>query len=105
MEKQLSDIFAALADPTRRAMIERLAKGEASAGQLAEPFGISKPAVSKHLKVLEKANLIIRKKDAQWHRFQLQSDTLKLATNWIARYQAFWEDQLDALSTYLEKES
>ena len=103
MAQQLSDIFAALADPTRRAIIERLAKGEASAGQLAEPFGISKPAVSKHLKVLEKANLIIRKKDAQWHRFQLQSATLKVATNWIARYQVFWEDQLDALSTYLEE--
>ena len=83
--KQLSIVFAALADPTRRAIIEKLATGEASAGQLAEPFGISKPAISKHLKVLENANLIVRKKDAQWHRFQLRSDSLKLASDWIAR--------------------
>lgn len=102
---QLTSVFAALADPTRRAIIERLALGEASAGQLAEPFGISKPAISKHLKVLEKANLIVRKKDAQWHRFQLRSDSLKLASDWIARYQQFWEDQLDALSEYLNRET
>ena len=98
MNKDLTSIFAALADPTRRAIIERLASGEASAGQLAKPFGISKPAISKHLKVLENANLIVRKKDAQWHRFQLQSDSLKLASDWIARYRQFWEDQFDALA-------
>ena len=101
--KNLTSIFAALADPTRRAILERLALGEASAGQLAEPFGISKPAISKHLKVLENANLIVRKKDAQWHRFQLQSDSLKLASDWIARYRQFWEDQFDALADYLNK--
>ncbi len=101
VNKQLTSVFAALADPTRRAIIERLALGEASAGQLAEPFGISKPAISKHLKVLENANLIVRKKDAQWHRFQLQSDSFKVVADWIARYQRFWEDQLDALSDYL----
>lgn len=101
VDKQLSSIFAALADPTRRAIIERLALGEASAGQLAEPFGISKPAISKHLRVLENANLIVRKKDAQWHRFQLQSDAFKRASDWIVRYQKFWEDQMDALSEYL----
>jgi DNA-binding transcriptional ArsR family regulator len=101
--KDLTSIFAALADPTRRAIIERLAIGEASAGQLAEPFGISKPAISKHLKVLENANLILRKKDAQWHRFQLQPDSLKLASDWIARYRKFWEDQFDALADYLNK--
>lgn len=100
-QKTLSAIFAALADPTRRAIIERLTSGEASAGQLAEPFGISKPAISKHLKVLENANLIVRKKDAQWHLFQLQTDALQQASDWIARYQKFWEDQLDALSEYL----
>lgn len=105
IDKQLSLIFAALADPTRRAIVERLSRGEASAGELAEPFGISKPAVSKHLKVLEKANLIIRKKDAQWHRFQLQSATLKSASDWIARYRIFWEDQLDALSNYLNHQA
>ena len=103
MTKDLTSIFAALADPTRRAILEKLALGEASAGQLAEPFGISKPAISKHLKVLENANLIVRKKDAQWHRFQLQSDSLKLASDWIAHYRQFWEDQFDALAQYLNK--
>ena len=100
---QLSRIFAALADPTRRAIIQRLARGEASAGQLAKPFGISKPAVSKHLKVLENANLIIRKKDAQWHRFQLRSDALEQVSRWIAQYRQFWEDRMDALTEYLEQ--
>jgi len=102
-EPTLTSIFGALADPTRRAIIERLAAGEASAGELAAPFGISKPAISKHLKVLENANLIVRKKDAQWHRFQLQSDTLGVASHWISTYRAFWEDRLDALDAYLNK--
>jgi len=105
IDKQLTSVFAALADPTRRAIIKRLAIGEASAGQLAEPFGISKPAISKHLKVLENANLIVRKKDAQWHRFQLQSDSLKVASDWIAQYRRYWEDQLDALSDYLNNKT
>ena len=103
--EQLSSLFAALADPTRRAIVERLASGEASAGELAEPFGISKPAISKHLKVLEKAQIIIRKKDAQWHRFQLKSDSLKIASDWIDQYRLFWEDQLEALSQYLKEQS
>ena len=103
--EQLTSVFAALADPTRRAIVERLASGEASAGELAEPFGISKPAISKHLKVLEKAQLIVRKKDAQWHRFQLKSDSLKIAADWIDRYRLFWEDQLEALSQYLKEQS
>jgi len=105
LDKTLSTVFAALADPTRRAIIERLAQGEASAGQLAEPFGISKPAISKHLKVLENADLIVRKKDAQWHRFQLNSDSLKVASDWITQYRIFWEDQLNALSNYLNHEA
>jgi len=105
IDKKLTSVFSALADPTRRAIIERLAKGEASAGQLAEPFGISKPAISKHLRVLENADLIVRKKDAQWHRFQLKSDALKAASEWIARYRIFWEDQLNALSDYLEHDA
>ena len=103
--EQLTSVFAALADPTRRAIVERLASGEASAGELAEPFGISKPAISKHLKVLEKAQIIVRKKDAQWHRFQLKSDSLKIASDWIDQYRLFWEDQLDALSQYLKEQS
>ena len=102
--KNLSIIFSALADPTRRAIIERLAGGEASAGELAEPFGISKPAISKHLKVLEKANLIVRKTDAQWRRFELQLDSLKAASDWIARYRQFWEEQFDALAQYLNNQ-
>jgi DNA-binding transcriptional ArsR family regulator len=102
-DKQLNSVFAALADPTRRAIIERLALGEASAGELSEPFGISKPAISKHLKVLENANLIVRKKDAQWRLFELQSDSLRVASDWIARYRKFWEDQFDALAEYLNK--
>mgnify|MGYP001548099983 CR=1 FL=1 len=102
--EQLTSIFAALADPTRRAIVERLALGEASAGELAEPFGISKPAISKHLKVLERAKLIVRKKDAQWHRFQLETDSLKIASDWIEQYRLFWEDQMDALSQYLKEQ-
>lgn len=98
----LTSIFSALADPTRRAIIERLAAGEASAGELAKPFGISKPAISKHLKVLERANLILRKKDAQWHRFQLRADALKQASDWITRYRDFWDQQLDALTAFLK---
>ena len=100
-DQHLSLIFSALADPTRRAIIERLAQGEASAGELAEPFGISKPAVSKHLKVLEKANIIVRKTDAQWRRFELRLDSLQAASDWIAKYRRFWEKQFDALSQYL----
>jgi DNA-binding transcriptional ArsR family regulator len=102
-DRQLNSVFAALADPTRRAIIERLALGEATAGELAEPFGISKPAISKHLKVLENANLIVRKKDAQWRLFELQSESLRVASDWIARYRKFWEDQLDALADYLNE--
>jgi DNA-binding transcriptional ArsR family regulator len=102
-DNQLNSVFAALADPTRRAIIERLALGEASAGELAEPFGISKPAISRHLKVLENANLIVRKKDAQWRLFELQSESLRVASDWIARYRKFWEEQLDALADYLNK--
>jgi DNA-binding transcriptional ArsR family regulator len=102
--EQLTSIFAALADPTRRAIVERLALGEASAGELAEPFGISKPAISKHLKVLERAKLIVRKRDAQWHRFQLETDSLKIASDWIEQYRLFWEDQMDALSQYLKEQ-
>jgi DNA-binding transcriptional ArsR family regulator len=103
-EQELSSIFSALADPTRRAIIEQLARGEATAGELAAPFGISKPAISKHLKVLEKANLIKRKKAAQWHRFHLRSDSLRMASEWIARYRRFWEDQLDALTQFINQQ-
>lgn len=100
--EELSSIFSALADPTRRAILERLAKGDASAGELASPFGISKPAISKHLKILEKVNLIVRRKDAQYHRFHLQPESLDLAYSWIEQYRTFWQDQFAALSDYLD---
>ena len=102
MHDPLTTTFSALADPTRRAILERLSRGEASAGELAEPFGISKPAISKHLKVLENAKLIVRKKDAQWRRCQLRPEALRVASDWIVQYQRFWESQFDALAEYLE---
>jgi DNA-binding transcriptional ArsR family regulator len=97
----LSTTFAALSDPTRRAILARLAEGEASVGELAEPFDLSLPTVSRHLKVLEQADLIVRRTDAQWRRCQLKSDRLREAEEWIARYRAFWEARLDALADYL----
>lgn len=101
--QDLSVVFAALSDPTRRSIIARLSQGEASAGELAEPFGISKPAISKHLKILEKANLVLRRKEAQWHRFQLRPEALQAASEWIDGYRDFWEAQLDALSDFLNE--
>ena len=97
----LSTIFSALADPTRRAILARLAQGEASVGQLAEPFDLSLPTVSRHLDVLEKANLIARERDAQWRRCRLQPEPLMEAAEWIGRYTAFWEGRLDALARYV----
>lgn len=101
---QLTATFAALADPTRRAILERLAQSEASVGELAEPFGISMPAISKHLKVLEKADLISRHKDAQWRRCKLHAEPLRAASDWITQYQQFWEGQFDALANYLNQQ-
>jgi DNA-binding transcriptional ArsR family regulator len=91
-----------LADPTRRAILERLARDAASVGELAAPFDISLPAVSRHLKVLEQARLIRREKVAQWRRCRLDPAALKLATDWLAQYRRFWEEQLDGLAAYLE---
>lgn len=100
---QLTATFSALADPTRRAILERLAVSDASVGELAEPFGISMPAISKHLKVLEKADLISRHKDAQWRRCKLHAEPLRAASDWITQYQQFWEAQFDALANYLNQ--
>ena len=97
----LSATFSALADPTRRAILMRLAGGEASVGELAKPFDLSLPTVSRHLKVLEEANLIERQKDAQWRRCKLTPEPLMAADAWIGRYRAFWEQRLDALARYL----
>jgi DNA-binding transcriptional ArsR family regulator len=94
----LSMTFAALADPTRRAILARLAEGEASVGELAQPFRLSLPTVSRHIKMLERAGLISRKTDAQWRRCRLQPGALIDAGQWIARYRAFWEGRLDMLA-------
>lgn len=101
--QSLDATFQALGDPTRRAILARLSLGEASVSELAEPFDVSLPAISRHLKVLEKAELISREKDAQWRRCRLRPETLKLASDWISQYRQFWEGQFDALATYLEK--
>ena len=101
----LSQTFAALADPTRRAILERLAEGSASVGELAAPFAISLPAVSRHLKVLEGAGLIHRETDAQWRRCHLEPARLKEAAAWIDHYRRFWEGSFDRLARYLERTS
>lgn len=102
MPDQLSTTFAALADPTRRAILARLALGEASVGELAEPFDISLPAISRHLKVLENARLIARERDAQWRRCRIEPEGLKAAADWVEQYRKFWEGRLDALADFLE---
>lgn len=99
--KQLDHTFAALADPTRRAILARLALGEATVGELAEPFDISLPAISKHLRVLEGAALITREKRAQHRVCRLQPETLKSASDWIADNRRMWEERFDRLDAYL----
>lgn len=98
---QLSITFAALADPTRRAILARLTTGEASVTALAEPFDMSLPAISKHLKVLERAGLIARTRDAQWRPCTLHAGPLKDASDWLERYREFWEQSFDRLDEYL----
>ncbi|HEU5383330.1 MAG TPA: metalloregulator ArsR/SmtB family transcription factor [Ktedonobacteraceae bacterium] len=97
----LTTIFLALADPTRRAILERLAHGETSGTELARPFSISVPAISKHLRVLEHAELILHRKDGRTHRFRLAASPLREAAAWLEHYRHFWEAQLDSLDTYL----
>jgi DNA-binding transcriptional ArsR family regulator len=97
----LSTTFAALADPTRRAILARLITGEASVTELAEPFAMSLPAVSKHLKVLEKAGLIARGHQAQWRPCQLKAAPLKNVADWVQHYRQFWEESFDRLGDYL----
>jgi DNA-binding transcriptional ArsR family regulator len=100
---RLTTTFAALADPTRRAILARLAVGEASVTSLAEPFEMSLPAISKHLKVLERAGLIVRSREAQWRPCRLTADPLKDATDWLERYRDFWEQSLDRLEEHLKE--
>lgn len=97
----LSDTFAALADPTRRAILARLRSGEASVLELAEPFDMSLPAISKHLKVLERAGLISRGRDAQRRPCRIEATRLKEATDWLERYRRFWDESFDRLDAYL----
>jgi DNA-binding transcriptional ArsR family regulator len=99
----LSTTFAALADPTRRAILARLAQGECTVGELAKPFAMSGPAVSKHLKVLERAGLIARGRDAQWRPCRLQAAPIKRVAEWADDYRRFWDASYARLDTYLER--
>jgi DNA-binding transcriptional ArsR family regulator len=103
MEPELDTIFGALADPTRRAILASLAKGEKTVGELAEPFKISGPAITKHLKVLERAGLIARGRSAQWRPCRLQAGALKDAADWLEHYRQFWEESLDRLQDCLDE--
>lgn len=102
--RNLNHTFAALADPTRRAILARLALGEATAGELAEPFAISQPAISRHLKVLEGASLITRRRDGQRMRCRLRYDALKSANDWLAIHSRFWGESFDRLDEHLQPE-
>jgi len=100
----LSLTFSALADPTRRAILDRLRRGVATVGELAEPFSVSLPAISRHLKVLETAGLIRREKEAQWRRCHLAADPLQDAAKWVEQYRIFWDERFDRLADFLENE-
>jgi len=102
-EDELSRTFAALADPTRRQMLARLARGEATVNELAEPFSISLQAISKHLKVLERAGLITRGREAQWRPSRLEIAPLEEATDWIERYREIWRDRFDRLDQEIQR--
>jgi DNA-binding transcriptional ArsR family regulator len=100
---QLTTTFAALADPTRRAILARLASGECSVGELAAPFDMSMPAVSKHLRVLERAGLIAQRREAQWRHCRIEAAPLKQVADWAEHYRRLWEGRLDRLGAYLEE--
>jgi DNA-binding transcriptional ArsR family regulator len=100
---QLDQTFAALADPTRRAILARLAEGESTVGDLARPFEISRPAISKHLRVLERAGLVRRSRDGRLSRCGLDAAPMRKAAEWVEEYRQFWESQLDALARFLEQ--
>ena len=100
---RLSTIFAALADPTRRAILARLADGDATVSELAEPFAISLPAISRHLKVLENAGLISRSRSAQWRSSRLEAGPLREATAWMERYRRFWDENFARLDAHLKR--
>ena len=102
-DDRLSAAFSALADPTRRAILARLALGETTVGELAEPFAMSLPAVSKHLKVLERAGLITRGREAQWRPCRIEPGPLKDVAAWLERYRRFWDESFDRLDEYLQQ--
>ncbi len=101
MADPLSTTFAALADPTRRAILARLAQGETSVRELAAPFAMSAPAITKHLKVLQRAGLITQGRQAQWRPCKLEAQPLREAADWVTQYRQHWEEGLDRLETYL----
>ena len=103
MSDPLSNVFSALADPTRRAILARLALGEASVTELAKPFQMTGPGISKHLKVLERAGLIVRGRAAQWRPSRLQARPLKDAADWLDHYRHYWEESFDRLDEHLRK--
>jgi DNA-binding transcriptional ArsR family regulator len=103
MQDQLSATFSALADPTRRAILARLSLGETSVTELAQPFDMTMPAITKHLKVLENAGLITRAREAQWRPCKIHAEPLKAATDWIEQYRKHWDDQFDRLEEYLKE--
>lgn len=103
-DEELNLVFSALSDPTRRAILERLSSGEASVGELAEPFDMSLPAISKHLGVLEHAGLLSRERDGRFFRCLLHAEPMRDAAMWIERYRRFWAQQFDALEAYLSEE-
>lgn len=107
MRDHLSQTFAALADPTRRAMLARLSEGEANVSDLAQPFlkDMTLPAITKHLKVLEKAGLVSKGRNAQWRPCRLNIEPLRDANDWMEQYRAAWEDQLDRLGAYLQQKT
>src|SRR5690349_6102859 len=100
---RLSMIFMALADPTRRHILEQLSKGEATVNELAKPFSMTLPAISKHLKVLERAGLISRGRNAQWRPCRLEAEALKEGVDWMNQYRQFWEESLSNLEEYIQK--
>ena len=103
MNDRLSQTFGALADPTRRAILARLALGEASVTELAQPFAMSMPAISKHLKVLQRAGLIARGREAQWRPCRLQAGPLQDVAGWVEHYRRFWQESFDRLDDYLRE--
>jgi DNA-binding transcriptional ArsR family regulator len=104
-ERQLDLTFSALADATRRAILSRLAEGDATVGELADPFPVSRPAISKHLRVLERAGLVQRTPQGRVSRCELDATPLGVASDWVESYRSYWENQLDALARYLEDEA